>query len=311
MQRFVLERVVLGPSMDDVGEFVDILSDGRLEMGTGRSSSPYQLEAFGVDVRTSREQWEEGIKLLPQLWDSQDFSYQGVFYSWEDKVTVLPKPLQKPHPPLWVACTQPDTCALAGSKGIGLLCPAIAPPETFAAHIKSYKDAVANPVDQIGAFKNDQIGMFTVTFCHDDEEAAQNLGGPAGLWYVQTVARIYQDDWRGVPLDQVPDSYRYHAEARRRGRGANTAMGIFIESEDQEKLWRTLVENGAFCVGDPESVKKKVEGYRDAGGDRLVSVMQVADLRHEDLMRSIELMGTKVIPHIRALEAAEAAGAVG
>ena len=284
---------------------IDILSDGRLEMGTGRSSSPYQIEAFGVDATTTREQWEEGIKLLPKIWASDDMTYEGEFWNWKDKVTVLPKPLQKPHPPLWVAATQPDTCRMAGEMGIGLLCPAIGPPEMFRGHVSAYKDAVAKPIDVVGDFVNDNVGLFTVTFCHDDDATARSLGGSAGLWYINTVAEIYKNDWRGVPLEEVPDAYKYHAEMRRRGRAVNTATGVELR-DDGEKTWNELIDSGAFCVGDPENVLEKVELYRAAGADRLVSVMQLADLRHEDLMRCIELMGTKVIPRVRELEGAGA-----
>jgi alkanesulfonate monooxygenase SsuD/methylene tetrahydromethanopterin reductase-like flavin-dependent oxidoreductase (luciferase family) len=280
---------------------LDILSDGRLEMGTGRSSSPYQIEAFGADASTTREQWDEGLRLLPRLWASDKLRYQGRFWRWDDEITVLPKPLQRPHPPLWVAATQPATCALAGRMGIGLLCPAIGPPDMFRGHVKAYKDAVATPTDVAGEFVNDAAGLFTVSFLHDDDDRARHLGGSAGLWYINTVAEIYKNDWRGVPLEQVPDAYRYHAEMRRRGRGVNTATGIEL-GQSGEDTWNPLIDSGAFCVGSPEKVVEKVELYRAAGADRLVSVMQLADLRHEDLMRAIELMGCKVIPAVRELE---------
>ncbi|MCE2392796.1 MAG: LLM class flavin-dependent oxidoreductase [Proteobacteria bacterium] len=284
---------------------IDILSNGRFEMGTGRSSSPYQIESIAVDLTNTRAMWEEGLHLLPKLWASQDMTYEGRFYNWSDKITVLPKPIQQPHPPLWVASTQPDTCAIAGEHGIGLLCPAIAPPETFTAHVKNYKDAVANPRQVAGEFVNDAVGLFTVTFCHDDDDRARYLGGSAGLWYINTVAEIYKNDWRGWDLEKVPEEYRYHAEMKRRGRGVNTATGIELRNSE-EKTWTDLIDSGAFCVGSPEKVIEKVDLYRRAGADRLVSVMQLADLKHEDLMRSIELMGTEVIPAVRAMERAEA-----
>jgi alkanesulfonate monooxygenase SsuD/methylene tetrahydromethanopterin reductase-like flavin-dependent oxidoreductase (luciferase family) len=280
---------------------LDILSDGRLEMGTGRSSSPYQIEAFGADASTTREQWDEGLRLLPRLWASEKFRYEGRFWRWSDEITVLPKPLQKPHPPLWVAATQPATCALAGQMGIGLLCPAIGPPDMFRGHVKAYKDAIAKPIDVVGEYVNDAAGLFTVTFVHEDDDRARHLGGSAGLWYINTVAEIYKNDWRGVPLEQVPDAYRYHAEMRRRGRGVNPATGVELRASS-EQTWNELIDSGAFCVGAPEKVVEKIELYRAAGGDRLVSVMQLADLRHEDLMRAIELMGTKVIPAVREIE---------
>jgi alkanesulfonate monooxygenase SsuD/methylene tetrahydromethanopterin reductase-like flavin-dependent oxidoreductase (luciferase family) len=233
-------------------------------------------------------------------------NYQGKHYSWKDEITVLPKPVQSPHPPLWVASTQPDTCAIAGEFGLGLLCPAIAPPETFGAHVKSYKDAVAKPGNVVGDFVNDNVGLFTITFCQDDDDQARYLGGSAGLWYINTVAEIYKNDWRGVPLEEVPKEYQYHAEMKRLGRGVNTATGVELK-ETSEDTWTELIDSGAFCVGSPEKVIEKVNLYRKAGADRLVSVMQLADLKHEDLMRSIELMGTKVIPAIREMERAEAA----
>jgi alkanesulfonate monooxygenase SsuD/methylene tetrahydromethanopterin reductase-like flavin-dependent oxidoreductase (luciferase family) len=104
----------------------------------------------------------------------------------------------------------------------------------------------------------------------------------------------------------VPDAYRYHAEMRRRGRGVNAATGVELANSGED-TWNGLIDSGAFCVGSPEKVVEKVELYRAAGGDRLVSVMQLADLRHEDLMGAIELMGKKVIPAVRALEAKEQA----
>jgi alkanesulfonate monooxygenase SsuD/methylene tetrahydromethanopterin reductase-like flavin-dependent oxidoreductase (luciferase family) len=82
----------------------------------------------------------------------------------------------------------------------------------------------------------------------------------------------------------------------------NTATGVELRPSG-EQTWNELIDSGAFCVGSPEKVIEKVELYRAAGGDRLVSVMQLADLRHEDLMRAIELMGTKVIPAVRRIEA--------
>jgi alkanesulfonate monooxygenase SsuD/methylene tetrahydromethanopterin reductase-like flavin-dependent oxidoreductase (luciferase family) len=78
-----------------------------------------------------------------------------------------------------------------------------------------------------------------------------------------------------------------------------------VELDDQDPVtkYNGLIDSDAFCVGDPASVIRKIEAYRAIGGDRLVSVMQTADLPHEDLLQSIELFGTKVIPHFRALDA--------
>jgi alkanesulfonate monooxygenase SsuD/methylene tetrahydromethanopterin reductase-like flavin-dependent oxidoreductase (luciferase family) len=283
---------------------MDILSNGRLEMGTGRSSSPYQLRAFGVDVADTREEWEEATRLLPELWTREKFSYRGRFFSWEDEITVVPRPVQKPHPPLWVASTQPDTCALAGQKGLGLLMPQLAGPDGAAEGIRQYKAAVADPIDQIGHFKNDSCALFTCAFTNDDGDRARVLGGQAAMWYLQCLGAIYSRDWSGQPLESVPDSYRYHAEMRRKGliTGGTVDTGLTRTDMSDPHAYESMIDKGAFCVGDPGAVAANLERYRQAGADRVVCVMQLADLRHEDLMRSIELFGQKVIPQLRENE---------
>lgn len=286
---------------------VDILSDGRVEVGTGRSSSPYQLEAFGTDVATTREQWDEAIKLLPRLWTEEGVTHHGDFFDWDDEITVVPRPIQDPHPPLWVASTQPDTCRLAGEKGIGLLMPALNSPAALQAQVDAYKAAVAAPTDQVGHQVVDDCALFALCFCADDDETARRTGGAAALWYVNTITEIYKNDWRGTPLEEVPDSYRAHVEARRRGASGagNFAVEGPAEADDTSAIDQ-YIESGAFCVGDPDQVLENVRGYRAIGGDRLVCVMQLGDLPHDAIMRSLELFGTRVIPAIRADEQAEA-----
>ncbi|MDT4892447.1 MAG: hypothetical protein QOE97_1482 [Pseudonocardiales bacterium] len=288
---------------------MDILSDGRLEVGTGRSSSPYQLRAFGVDVANTREEWEEATRLLPKLWTEEKFAYHGRFFDWDDEITVVPRPVQKPHPPLWVASTQPDTCALAGQKGLGLLMPQLGGPDNARESIAAYKAAVAAPSDPLGMFVNDQCALFTCAFTNDDDDRARVLGGEASMWYLKTLATIYSGDWAGQPLDSVPDSYRYHAEVRRKGlvSGGTLQTGMRGSDLDSADAYEKMIDSGAFCVGDPQQVLANIERYRAAGADRVVCVMQLADLRHEDLMRSIELFGTSIIPAIRAAEAHEEA----
>lgn len=292
---------------------LDILSDGRLEMGTGRSSSPYQLRAFGVNVADTRDEWEEATRLLPSLWTEEKFSYHGRFFSWDDAITVVPRPVQRPHPPLWVASTQPDTCALAGSRGLGLLMPQLNGPDGAREGIAQYKAAVAAPSDPIGHFVNDQCALFTCAFTNDDDERARVLGGQAALWYLRCLAAIYANDWAGEPLEAVPDSYRYHAEIRRKGliSGGTLATGLSNTGAGDQQAADKMIDSGAFCIGSPDQVAAKIDHYRRAGADRIVCVMQLGDLAHEDLMRSIELFGRDVIPAVRRAEAADTTVVVG
>src|SRR5262249_57575126 len=83
---------------------LDQLTDGRIEVGTGRSNA-YEQTGLGVDPRETRARWEESITMLPKIWQSDEFSYEGNFWN-VPKRRVLPKPYQKPHPPLYLASPQ-------------------------------------------------------------------------------------------------------------------------------------------------------------------------------------------------------------
>jgi alkanesulfonate monooxygenase SsuD/methylene tetrahydromethanopterin reductase-like flavin-dependent oxidoreductase (luciferase family) len=120
---------------------VDIISDGRLEFGTGRSSTRAELEGFGADPDLTRAQWEEGLRMVVGAWTESPFEWHGETWDVPPR-DVHPKPLQQPHPPLWVATSSPPSHVLAGELGLGLLSFTIGvPPEELGERIKVYRDA--------------------------------------------------------------------------------------------------------------------------------------------------------------------------
>ena len=107
-----------------VAEYVatlDIMSNGRVEFGTGRSGTPYQLTPFGTELKDTRPMWEEALDIIPRMWTEEVFSHQGTYYNIAPR-EIIPKPVQDPHPPIWVAASQVETFKMAGEKGIGALC---------------------------------------------------------------------------------------------------------------------------------------------------------------------------------------------
>ena len=98
---------------------VDQLTDGRVEFGTGRSNA-YEQVGQGVDPRETRERWDESLGMLPQIWQSDEYSHEGKFWSVPSR-RVLPRVFQKPHPRMYLACTQTESFRLAAQKGIGVL----------------------------------------------------------------------------------------------------------------------------------------------------------------------------------------------
>ncbi|MEC7749749.1 MAG: LLM class flavin-dependent oxidoreductase, partial [Chloroflexota bacterium] len=87
---------------------LDIVSDGRMDLGTGRSTTLTEMDGFEVDPEQTKAQWQEAIRMIPKMWTEDPFSHQGEFFNIPPR-SVIPKPVQKPHPPLWVACSQPDS----------------------------------------------------------------------------------------------------------------------------------------------------------------------------------------------------------
>ena len=100
---------------------LDLISDGRVEFGTGESSSEMELGGFNVERESKREQWEETIDAVSRMFVEAPFAgYDGKYLKMPSR-NVVPKPLQKPHPPMWVACSRRETIHLAASRGIGAL----------------------------------------------------------------------------------------------------------------------------------------------------------------------------------------------
>ena len=99
---------------------LDILSKGRVDVGLGRTGYPYQLTPYGTDLEHTRGMWEEFAHVLPRIWTEEEVSHDGEYFHIPPR-QVLPKPLQKPHPPLWSACASEETTRRAGELGLGAL----------------------------------------------------------------------------------------------------------------------------------------------------------------------------------------------
>ena len=281
---------------------VDQLSDGRVDFGTGRSA-PYEQVPFGVDPRDSREMWDEALQMVPQMWMSDEFSWEGKFWNVPPR-RVLPKPLQNPHPPIWVAAMQPATYEIAAQKGIGVLALSSNSPSTLSGHIQEYKAKIKN-AEPVGAFVNDHWANFTIGHCGDDNEAAQELGAQAikgffgpGRPYVQGQTDVYKnllEAWGGLP-DHLKDAFQYALSdvVDIEGGTAPVDYSLFEQIDP-----RTLCERGVIVAGDPDSCAEGVQRHKDSGADQLMMIMQTDQVPHEKAMRSIELFGKEVAPIFR------------
>ena len=299
----VAERVAL----------VDQLTDGRVEFGTGRSNA-YEQVGLGVDPRNTRSLWEESIAMLPQIWQSEEFSWEGEHWNVPQR-RVLPKPYQKPHPRMYLACTQTESFRLAAEKGIGVLSSASYATAVLAEHVKVYRDALAN-ANPVGAFVNEFWGNNVHAYCGPDNDEARELAalsmktffGPDKP-YIAGRINAYEElleAWGGVPDHLQADFGRWLRQSDEAHRAQAEQSGISLDAGPgaaraaiAQLDANTLADRGVIIAGDPDSCARAVQMYEDIGVDQVMMIMQTETIPHEKVMGSIELFGKEVIPRFR------------
>jgi alkanesulfonate monooxygenase SsuD/methylene tetrahydromethanopterin reductase-like flavin-dependent oxidoreductase (luciferase family) len=267
---------------------LDLLSGGRVELGVGRSGHPYQLLPYGVALRDSRGLWEETLAILPRAWTEAVFAFRGKYYDIPPR-EVVPKPLQKPHPPLWGACNQEDTAYLTGKMGFGCLVITHRGAERAHRLISIYKEAIAT-AEPRGKFIHRRVAANTLAYCGEVREQARARGAELLDWY-RAMQRVRDArNWQEVPPEEVPDDYKFHLTKGADARGGDNVTG------------RELVDARRFCMGDPEDCIKFIEQFEAIGVEELMFNFQLGPVRHAEVMRSIRLFGEHVIPAFRARE---------
>ena len=155
---------------------LDVLSGGRVEFGTGEGSAATELDAFGVDPAKKRAMWEEGLRVALRCLTEAPFTGHAGEHVRMPPRNVVPKPEQRPHPPVWVACSRRDTIHLAAQKGIGALAFAFFDPEEARHWVDDYYGTLADEGVPIGDAVNANLAAVTSYFCHPDEEEAVRRG---------------------------------------------------------------------------------------------------------------------------------------
>jgi len=270
---------------------LDLLSNGRVDMGTGRSATRAELEGFGIDPSESRGMWEEAIRHVVGCWTNEEYSFAGTHWQMPLR-RVQPKPLQKPHPPLWGATTSDEGHAQVGDLGLGLCSFAVGlPPAEVKRKIDVYRAAVAGCTEPIGAFVHNQAATFTMAICAPEREQALADARESFEWYPKTGARQIATltDWMAERKQEL-GSYAYAADMKKTD---DSGMLDLLSLE-------YLVDSNACVLGTPEECIEACRQYEAAGVDLLLCLVNPYNIRHETVMQTIELMGTEVIPQFRS-----------
>jgi alkanesulfonate monooxygenase SsuD/methylene tetrahydromethanopterin reductase-like flavin-dependent oxidoreductase (luciferase family) len=261
---------------------LDLLSDGRVEFGTGRSSTRAELEGFGIDPHRTRELWEEAVEVVVAAWTQDVLEWNGRAFKIPPR-RVLPKPLQDPHPPLWGATSSPDSHRIMGEKGMGLLSFTIGtPPEELKQRIDLYRDGLTR-AKPVGKFVNGRAATFTMVHVAPTREQARTTAAESFEWYARrgTEAVASVSKWMRE-LGQASGTYAY---------------GDTLADLDTSFLTFDFLESSGACiVGEPSTCIEVAKRYEAAGCDLLLCLVNPYRIPHEAVMRTIELMGERVIP---------------
>jgi alkanesulfonate monooxygenase SsuD/methylene tetrahydromethanopterin reductase-like flavin-dependent oxidoreductase (luciferase family) len=251
---------------------LDIMTGGRLNIGLGRGVPKDDMK-HRLDRDTAQARFEEGIEILMRAWTGETFSYSGKAWAYEE-ISCRPQPLQKPHPPIYYGATSPDSPAMVARRGWNLAL-SRQPLSNCAKAIEKYRAELAN----LGYpnSKGDAI-MVRDIYVADTDEQAWREAVPEIMRFWQLATDNY---WRGETVSEA-DLTRFTE------RYAYYPGGLTIKRLDE---W------GTSLIGSPETVIKKARAMMaTAKPDSLVGMFQFGGLKHEQVMHSLELFGTKVMP---------------
>ena len=252
---------------------LDILSGGRVELGTGRSATWTELGGFLVEPDDTKEMWEESTRSVVKMWTSDEFAIKGRHFSMPPR-NVLPKPVQQPHPPLWVAVQSPETAVLAGEKGIGMLGVTLGGIPKYADLIADYRRA-SREAEPIGVTVNNQVRAQGQLFCHPDSDFAQKMVGKAHEQLAGPLSSYL------MTMGSTYPSPAYHAHSL----GSGAAFRPPLGADQVGKL-----------VGNPDEVARAVEDWQQLGVDALNIGITGRWSTHEQNLESMRLFAAEVMP---------------
>ncbi len=267
---------------------LDLLSDGRVDFGTGRSATRSELEGFGIDPAETRGMWQEAIEHIVACWTNDEVAFEGKHWRLPRR-RVLPKPLQRPHPPIWGATSSDDGHRQMGQLGLGLCSFAVGvAPEEVKKKIDLYRAAIQTCQKPIGHWVNDHAATFTMTLCAPSQEEAWQAARESFEWYPKAGARLIGSlaHWMAEQKREL-GNYAYAADL------ANVDSSGALDLLTLEYL----AGAGACVLGTPEQCLASCRRYEAAGVDLLLCLVNPYKVTHAQVMQTIELLGKHVIPH--------------
>ncbi|HET6183972.1 MAG TPA: LLM class flavin-dependent oxidoreductase [Acetobacteraceae bacterium] len=266
---------------------LDLLSGGRVEFGMGEGAGPAELHPFGIRVRDKRDRWEEAVRAIIPMFTHTAWEFHGQYYDFPAR-NVIPKPLQKPHPPLWVACSNIQTIAKAGEWGMGALGFSFVSPEAARAWVHRYYNTLIRHPNRLADYPpNPNIAIVNGFMCAPTDEEAIEL---AAGWTFFIFSLSYYGR-KGVDAPGESDLWREYQSWR-----------------GTEKAQQAL-RNG--LIGSPETIRKRLRQFEAAHVDQVILLNQAGKTSDRAIRDSLELFAREVMPEFHDRQPAQEAWKAG
>ena len=267
---------------------LDLVSNGRVDFGIGEGATRLELGGFGIPAKTKRAAALEAAEQIANMMVMSPYpGFEGEFFSMPCR-NVIPKPRQKPHPPMWMACTNRDTIRVAARNGLGALAFSFIDPEEARRWVDIYYDIIrSDECCPIGHAVNANIALVTSFSLHGDRIEAIRRGQEGFEFFNYAVNAL-------VAADAVPGYSRLWEQFLeiRGNRGQK-----LIEKARAGDV--TAFEH-APGIGTPDDFAKHLRAMTDAGIDQVIFMQQAGKSQHAHIMESLDLFASKVMPEFAA-----------
>ncbi|MFF1379017.1 LLM class flavin-dependent oxidoreductase [Streptomyces sp. NPDC058308] len=279
---------------------LDLLSGGRLDLGAGRGGTAQETSLCGVDRDRTTQEVEEALRIIAKAWEKEELEHHGELLDIGPH-PILPRPVQTPHPPLFLACSRTETLTQAAELGIGALVMGFAGPESIAGMRQAYDAAIAARTDArfVSSVVNDHFSVLCPTIVLDDGAAARRVGVRGQRFFAQSIGHWYGG--AGVPDEAVVEGGDEAAEMRR---AAEQVVARLHEHDIPVRPTSTATFNADHAYGTADDAIAYVERLRDAGADEVMCLVQMGTVPQEACLETLRQWGEKVIPHFRPRGAA-------
>jgi alkanesulfonate monooxygenase SsuD/methylene tetrahydromethanopterin reductase-like flavin-dependent oxidoreductase (luciferase family) len=260
---------------------LDLISDGRCDFGTGEGACEVELGGFSVPQEEKRALWLEGLQTAVRMLVEEPFTgFEGKYIKAPSR-NVVPKPLQQPHPPLWLACSRRETILLAAKLGIGALTFAFVSPDESRQWVRDYYATLENECEPVGYAINPQIAMACPFLCDRNEQLVRDMTHEHHGFFMYGLGHYAFFGHHEPGKTNLWESYK--------------TQPVKVRIDDPLAS-ASHVQN---CVGTPEQIRATLRGFEESGVDQVLFLSQAGKIPHELLMSSIDLFGREVLPAIK------------